>query len=204
MKMSGPGDVDSARNIFICYDREPEVLQFVTKLKHDLEENRFTVFADIPPGSMWCGDIGTVLRNCRNVVAVVTNKYVNSPYCSSELFAADRDGKEIFTVILEDVNYGAGEAARGVQYVLTKTNGATFMFRRGVDDYATSLGRMIKKLEGNVGPTHESGVYVCVCMCVCVVCVCVLCVYVCVRAGVCVCGVCVCVCAWVVWVPDLY
>ena len=163
--MSGPGD--SARNIFISYDREPEVLQFVTKLKHDLEENRFTVvMAVILPGSQWYGDVATVVRNCRNVVAVVTNKYVNSPYGSSELFAADRDGKEIYPVILEDVNYGTSETARGVQYILTKTNGSTFMFRRGVDDYATSLGRMIKKLEGNVGPTHESGVYVCVCVCV--------------------------------------
>ena len=139
-------------DIFLSYGREPEVLQFVTKLKHDLEENRFTVLADIPPGSQWYGDAGTVLRNCRSVVAVMTNKYVNSPYCSSELFAADRDidGKKIIPVILEDINYGAGEAARGVQYVLVKikTNGAIFMFRRGVDDYATSLGRMIQALKG--------------------------------------------------------
>ena len=135
-------------DIFLSYGREPEVLQFVTKLKHDLEENLFTVLADIPPGSQWYGDAGTVLRNCRSVVAVMTNKYVNSPYCSSELFAADRDGKKIIPVIFEDINYGAGEAAGGVQYVLTKTNGATFMFRRGVDDYATSLGRMIQALKG--------------------------------------------------------
>ena len=140
-------------DIFVSYGREPEVLQFVTKLKHDLEENRFTVLVDIPPGSNRYGpygDVGTVLYNCRALIAIVTNKYVNSPYCANELYTADRDDKKIYIVILEDINFGVSQAASGVQYVLSKTNslGTTFMFRRGVDDYVTSLAKLIQGLKG--------------------------------------------------------
>ena len=140
----------SSGNIFVSYGREPEVLQFVTKLKHDLEENRFTVLVDIPPGSNLYSDVGTVLRNCRALIAIVTNKYVNSPYCSNELYTADRDDKKIYIVILEDINFGVSQAASGVQYVLSKTNslGTTFMFRRGVDDYVTSFVKLIQGLKG--------------------------------------------------------
>ncbi|KAL5460258.1 hypothetical protein EMCRGX_G033690 [Ephydatia muelleri] len=118
-------------NIFISYGREPEVVQFVTKLKHDLEENRFAVLADIPPGS-----------------TVITKKYLNTPYCSSELYAADRDGKKLFFAFLEDIDFGASDPARAVQYLVSKTNWTTsFNFKTGVNDYGTSLRSLVQSLK---------------------------------------------------------
>eukprot|EP00731_Ephydatia_muelleri_P030989 Em0022g503a len=137
-------------NIFISYVREPEVVQFVTKLKHDLEENRFAVLAsDIPPGSSWYGDVETVLRSCRALIAVITKKYLNTPYCSNELYAADRDGKKLFFALLEDIDLGTSDPARAVQYLVSKTNWTTsFNFKTGVNDYWTSLGSLIQVLNG--------------------------------------------------------
>ena len=131
------------RDIFISYGREPEVIQFVTRLKRDLEENYFTVSSDTPPGS------DDAVLHCRVLIAVITNKYVNSFYCPSELFTANKENKKIYFVMLENVDFGASEAARGVQYIIAKTNWATsFMFRSGVDDYGASLSRLIQAIKG--------------------------------------------------------
>ena len=143
-------------NIFISYGREPEVVQFVTKLKRDLEENRFAVLADIPPGSSWYGDAGTVLRSCRALIAVITKKYLNTPYCSNELYAADRDGKKLFFAFLEDIDFGASDPARAVQYLVSKTNWTTsFNFKTGVNDYGTSLRSLVQSLKGKTKPRRR-------------------------------------------------
>ena len=137
------------KEIFISYGREPEVIEFVKKLKNDLEQSKFTAWLDlddIPAGSDWHGAIGTGLHNCRALVAVITNKYLNSRYCSSELYTADGDRKRIYPVLLEDVDFGASETARGVKYVISGINWT--MFRPRVDDYATSLGRLVQGLRG--------------------------------------------------------
>ena len=41
MEMSGVG-----KELFLSYGREPEVVSFVTQLKHDLEKSGFTVWLD--------------------------------------------------------------------------------------------------------------------------------------------------------------
>ena len=143
-------------NVFISYGREPEVVQFVTKLKHELEENRFSVFAEVPPGSSWYGDAGTAIRNCRALIAIITKKYLTTPYCSSELYTADKEGKKLYFAFLEDIDYGASDPARAVQYLVSKTNWTTsFMFKTGVNDYGTSLGNLIKALKGKTKPRVE-------------------------------------------------
>lgn len=149
------------REIFISYGREPEVIDFVRKLKHDLEENGFTVWldmADIASGSDWHGAIGTGLHHCKALIAVITNKYINSRYCSSELYTADGDRKKLYPVILEDVDFGVSETARGVKYVISGINWT--MFRTGVDNYATSLDRLVQGLRGErSGPAGQKLLY---------------------------------------------
>lgn len=51
----------AGKELFVSYGREPEVIAFVTKLKHDLEARGFQVWLDtedIPAGSDWHGAIG--------------------------------------------------------------------------------------------------------------------------------------------------
>ena len=140
------------KEIFISYGREPEVIDFVKKLKNDLEENGFTVWLDlydIPSGSDWHGAIGTGLHNCRALIAIITKKYIGSRYCSSELYTANGDRKRIYPVVLEEVDFGVNETARGVKYVISGINWT--MLRSGVDDYATSLGKLVSGLKGREG-----------------------------------------------------
>ena len=76
------------KELFISYGREPEVIQFVTRLKRDLESNGFSVWMDvhdIPAGSDWHGAIGTGLVHCRGIVPIITNKYIASRYCTNEV-----------------------------------------------------------------------------------------------------------------------
>ena len=49
------------KEVFLSYGREPEVISFVTQLKHDLEARGFSVWLDtedIPAGCDWHGAIG--------------------------------------------------------------------------------------------------------------------------------------------------
>ena len=140
------------KELFISYGREPEVTSFVAQLKHDLERNGFTVWLDaedIPAGSDWHGAIGTGLHECKALIAVVTNRYISSRYCTGELYTADADQRLIFPVIFENVDFGSSEKARGVKYVIGGINWT--MFRPGVDDYHTSLGKLIQGMneQGN-------------------------------------------------------
>ena len=76
------------KELFISYGREPEVIQFVMRLKTDLENGGFTVWLDtqdIPAGSDWHGAIGTGLSSCRAIVPIITKKYIGSRYCTNEV-----------------------------------------------------------------------------------------------------------------------
>lgn len=80
------------KELFISYGRETEVIQFVHKLKNDLENHGFSVWldaSDIPAGSDWHGAIGAGLSHCRAIVPILTNKYIGSRYCVNEV----RDGE---------------------------------------------------------------------------------------------------------------
>ena len=76
------------KELFISYGREPEVIQFVTRLKGDLEDHGFSVWMDvhdISAGSDWHGAIGTGLTQCRAIVPIITSKYIGSRYCTNEV-----------------------------------------------------------------------------------------------------------------------
>ena len=71
----------AAKQLFLSYGREPEVVAFVSQLKHDLERNGFSVWLDaedIPAGCDWHGAIGTGLDGCQALIAVITHKYIAS------------------------------------------------------------------------------------------------------------------------------
>lgn len=78
----------SRKEIFLSYGREVEVIQFVCKLKQDLESNGFSVWldtVDIPAGSDWHNAIGAGLNQCKAIIPIITKKYVASRYCMNEV-----------------------------------------------------------------------------------------------------------------------
>lgn len=79
---------EGRKELFISYGREPEVIQFVSRLKADLENGGFSVWLDmedIPAGSDWHGAIGTGLSSCRAIIPIITKKYIGSRYCTNEV-----------------------------------------------------------------------------------------------------------------------
>ena len=114
---------------------------------------RFSVWLDtedIPAGCDWHAAIGTGLDQCKALIAVISNKYINSRYCKSELYTANGDQKLIFPVIIENVDFSCTERARGVKYVVSGINWT--MFRPGYDDYQLSLDKLVSGMK-------EQGVY---------------------------------------------
>lgn len=66
-----------AKELFISYGREVEVIAFVKELKKDLEAEGFSIWLDqedIPAGSDWHAAIGGGLDRCKALVAVITPK----------------------------------------------------------------------------------------------------------------------------------
>ena len=117
---------------------------------------------DITAGCDWHAAIGTGLDKCQALIAVISNKYIMSRYCKSELYTANGDQKHIFPVIVENVDFSGTERARGVKYVVSGINWT--MFRPGYDDYQTSLTKLITGMK-------EHGQFVCVVvLIVCIVC----------------------------------
>ena len=85
---------------------------------------------------------------------MITTKYINSHYCKSELYTANNDRKHIFPIIFEDVDFSSSSAAKGVKYILSGINWT--MFRPSVDDYHTSLRKLIEgmKEQGKFPPLN--------------------------------------------------
>lgn len=112
--------------------------------------NDYRVWMDvsnIPAGSDWHGAIGTAIHNCKAIIVVITQKYLASRYCTNEMYQANSDGKSIFPVFFQDVDFSITDTARGVKYVISGINWT--MFRPNVDDYNASLAKLIDGLKGN-------------------------------------------------------
>ena len=60
----------------------------------------------------------------------------------NELYAADADQKLIFPIMFEDVDFSVNDTAKGVKFVVSGINWT--MCRPGVDDYASSLEKLVK------------------------------------------------------------
>ena len=61
------------------------------------------------------------------------------------MYVANTDGKPIFPVFLQDVNFNITETARGVKYVIAGINWIMF---KPDNDYKTSLTKLIDGLKG--------------------------------------------------------
>ena len=85
----------------------------------------FSVWLDteeITAGCDWHAVIGTGLDKCQALIAVISNKYIMSRYCKSELYTANGDQKHTFPVIVENVDFSGTERARRVKYVVAGIN----------------------------------------------------------------------------------
>ena len=107
---------------------------------------------DIVAGCDWYSAIGQGLENCKGIVAVITNKYISSHYCKSELYTANTDRKLIFPVIFEDIDFASSSAAKGVKYIISGINWT--MFRPNFDDYHTSLARLCQGMKEQGDRVH--------------------------------------------------
>ena len=88
------------KDVFISYDREDTVKEFVCKLKRDLEGAQLSVWLDkedIPAGTEKpVLAIRIALRDCKALVVVVTKKYISSSFYKSELCVAYEKNKPFF------------------------------------------------------------------------------------------------------------
>ena len=149
--MASPMEHEEKENfnsVFISYGREPNVTQLAKQLKNDLEANGFSVWLDmtsIPSGSDWHGAIGTGLQDCVAIIPIITKKYVGSRYCMKEIYTADGDGKFIFPIMYEDVEFVSSESGRAMKFITSGINWT--MFRPGLDDYHVSLQKLVKGMK---------------------------------------------------------
>ena len=87
-------------------------------------------------GTGWVGRIGSAIHQCQGLIAVITNKYVNSDYCTKELNMAHSSRKAIFPVIREEADFTQSEKAAGVKFIIQDINWA--FFRPDVANYKYS------------------------------------------------------------------
>lgn len=137
-----------SKEVFLSYGREPEIVPFVQKLKLDLEATGISVWLDtddIKAGSDWHGAIGTGLDECCALLCILSRKYIHSRYCTSELYTANADGKLIFPVLYDEINFSENERSRGVKYVVSGLNWT--MMRPGKDEYQLAQEKLIKGMK---------------------------------------------------------
>lgn len=122
------------KEVFLSYGRDPQrVNGFVQKLQSDLEAEGISVWRDtddIDVGSDWHNKIADGVYNCRALLCVLTNKYINSRNCRGELFYAN-EKKLIFPVLYEDIAWDKDANSRGVGYVVNSFNRAEFRRIKG-------------------------------------------------------------------------
>ena len=153
------GRYRAGRDVFLSYDREDTVKEFVRKLKRDLEGAQLSVWLDeedIPAGTeKQVLAIEIALRDCKALVVVVTKKYISSSFCKSELYVACEKKKPVFPVIREegwDVVF-TKECSEGVKYVKATSNCVSFL---PSDDYGAALQKLIGGLKESVArPLHR-------------------------------------------------
>ena len=162
LKMS-VGRYRAGKDVFVSYDREDTVNEFVRKLKRGLEGAQLSVWLDkedIPTGTekpVLLAAIGIALRDCKALVVVVTKKYISSSFCKSELYVAYEKKKPVFPVIREegwDVQQSVfKECSEGVKYMKATSNCVSFL---PSDDYGAALQKLTAGLKESVArPLHR-------------------------------------------------
>ena len=136
--------VSKNKDVFISYDREDTVKEFVGKLKRDLEGAQLSVWLDkedIPAGTKKpVLAIRIALRDCKALVVVVTKKYISSSFCKSELCVAYEKNKPVFPVIRE-------EGWDVLKYMKTTSDCVSFL---PSDDYGAALQTLTARLKDSV------------------------------------------------------
>ena len=137
--------VSTYKDVFVSYGREDTVKEFVRQLKKDLEGAQLSVWLDeedIPAGTEWPKVIGIALRECRALIAVLTKKYVSSPYCKNELYVACHNQKQIFPVVHEE-GWEVSEEGEGVKYMIHAYNRVSFL---PGENYCVALQKLVDGL----------------------------------------------------------
>jgi len=94
------------KDIFLSYGREPHITPWVRGIREDLEANGFTVWMDelgIGSGTNWFLKIGSAVIESKAMICVMTDKYIHSEWCTSELFMAKQENKLIIPCFYDDV-----------------------------------------------------------------------------------------------------
>ena len=165
LKMS-VGRYRAGKDVFVSYDREDTVNEFVRKLKRGLEGAQLSVWLDvedIPAGTeepVLLAAIGIALRDCKALVVVVTKKYISSSFCKSELYVAYEQKKPVFPVIREEgwdvltlQQSVFKECSEGVKYMKATSNCVSFL---PSDDYGAALQKLTAGLKESVArPLHR-------------------------------------------------
>ena len=141
----------ACKDVFISYDREDTVNEFVLKLKRGLEGAQLSVWLDkedIPAGTEKpVLAIRIALRDCKALVVVVTKKYISSSFCKSELCVAYKKKKPVFPVIREEGWDVFKECSEGVKYMKATSNCVSFL---PSDDYDVALQTLTARLKERV------------------------------------------------------
>ena len=149
-------------DVFVSYDREDTVKEFVRKLKGDLESAQLSVWLDEEDVSAGTekpvAAVRIALRDWKALVVVVTKKYLSTSFCKSELYVACEKKKPVFPVIreegwdvLEQFVFNK-ESKEGVKYMKASSNCVSFL---PSDDYGAALQKLIAGLkEGVTRPLH--------------------------------------------------
>ena len=144
----------AGKDVFVSYDREDTVNEFVRKLKRGLEGAQLSVWLD--KEDITAGTekpvlaIRIALRDCKALVVVVTKKYISSSFCKSELCVAYEKRKPVFPVIREegwDVLQQLKECSEAVKYMKATSNCVSFL---PGDDYSAALQKLTAGLKGSV------------------------------------------------------
>ena len=107
-------------DVFVSYVRQSETNTFVDALTQKLEESHLKVFIDrrdILPGDHWPVEISNAIYYCKAFIIVLTKKYVQSHFCSGELYEAEALQKHLFPIVYED-GWEEGPAGASVEEVV--------------------------------------------------------------------------------------
>ena len=140
------------KELFLSYDREDTVKEFVRKLKRDLEGAQLSVWLDeeeIPAGTEEQEALAiafSALSNCKALIAILTKNYISSTFCKRELCFACRNQKPIFPVVREeglDAAVVSTECSEGVKYMKVACNWVSFL---PSDDDGAALRELVQNV----------------------------------------------------------
>ena len=111
-------------DVFISYGCDEETNIVVDSIYGNLQKEGLVVFVDrhsLNPGDFWQSRVVWAIKTCKVFLAMLTEKYVDTPYCHSELYFAEASKKLIIPVVLKkgwDIQQRT--AAKAIKKVICK------------------------------------------------------------------------------------